>query len=286
MNDSSEPVSTELSLVAIWRFFRRNLLIIGASIVVCGGLTTALSFYVTPRYRAEVTFSPAGGSGGLSGDLGNLGGLAAIAGINLGGVGKKSEEALEYLRSGGFTREFIQRHNLLPVLYANKWDAAHQQWKGEPPTLAQGVKRFSNKVRQIAEDRRTGIVTLSIVWSNRNMAAEWANELISEADAALRQRGIAELDRSIAYLKAESAETSTFEIQSAVFKVMESELKDQMVARTRDSYAFKVLDPAVPPDPKEVDSPNKVMYLVLGSGLGLLLGIIVASSRKREPSRT
>ena len=285
MNQPAEPIETQISLVAIGRFLRRNILIIGACALVLGAATLALSFAVTTRYRAEVTFSPANGSGSL-GDLGGqLGGLAAIAGINIGGAGKKSEEALEYLRSRGFTRQFIEKHNLLPVLYAKKWDAQRHQWIGEPPTLAQAVKRFSNKVRQIAEDRRTGIVTLGITWSDRVVAAEWANELVTEADQALRARGIAELDRSIEYLKAESAQAHVFEVQSAVYKVMESELKDQMVARTRDSYAFKILDPAVPPDPKDIDSPNKPLYLLMGLGFGFLLGVVWAASRQRAPGR-
>ena len=37
---------------------------------------------------------------------------------------------------------------------------------------------------------------------------------------------------------------------------METELKNAMLARTRDAYAFKILDPAVAPDPKDPDSPE------------------------------
>jgi LPS O-antigen subunit length determinant protein (WzzB/FepE family) len=70
-----------------------------------------------------------------------------------------------------------------------------------------------------------------------------------------------------------------------VYKVMESELKDQMVARTRDSYAFKVLDPAVPPDPKDRDSPNRILYLALGGAIGVLVGGIWALARQRPSVR-
>ena len=282
MNQPVNTVETQISLLAIWQFVRRNLAVIATCMVLFGGATLALSFLVTPRYRAEAMFSPAGGSGSL-GDLGGqLGGLAAIAGINLGGVGKKSEESLEYLRSRGFTAQFIEKHHLLPLLYAKKWDARSGQWRGDPPTLAEGVKRFSNKVRQISEDRRTGVVTLAITWTDRTVAAEWANSLIREADQSLRQRAIAELDRSIEYLKAESAAAHVFEVQSAVYKVMESELKDQMVARTRDSYAFKILDPALAPDPKDLDSPNKGMYAALGTFFGLVVGLIWSALRLRK----
>jgi uncharacterized protein involved in exopolysaccharide biosynthesis len=173
----------------------------------------------------------------------------------------------------------------MPLLFAKKWDAARNQWRDpdDAPTLAEGVNKFSKKVRQIAEDKRTGIVTVDIIWSDREKAAEWANALISEADKALRERAIAEQGRSIEYLKSESEKTSTVEIGNAISKVMETELKNAMLARTRDAYAFKVIDPAVVPDRKDRDSPNKPLIVALGAVLGLAAGVIVAAVRRPRP---
>lgn len=279
--DTSVP---QLSLLAIWQFLWRNVFLIGFCFLACAAAATAVSYLVTPRYRADVSFVPitdAPNFGQMSGELGSL---AAIAGINIGGS-RKSEEAIEYLRSRGFTADFIQSHSLLPILYARRWDAQRGQWREEPPTLAMAVKRFSEKVRQISEDRRTGIVTLSIVWSDRVLAAQWANALVVESDDALRKRGVAELGRSIDYLQQEAAQASNIEIRSAVYKVMESELKDQMLARTRDSYAFSVLDPAIPPDLTDKDSPIRILYVTFGGVFGLLLGSAWALGRRRTSDR-
>ena len=280
MNEMIDTPSHEVSLLAIGRFLRQNLFLIASCIFVFAAAAVAASYLVTPLYRAELTFSPITESpkfGQMSGEIGNL---AAIAGINIGGGGRKSDEALEFLRSRGFTAAFIQKHSLIPILYAKKWDAQSGRWRGEPPTLGEAVKRFSNKLRQISEDRRTGMVTLSITWSDRNLAAQWANALVAEADEALRQRGIAELGRSIEYLQAEAAQAPNVEIRAAVYKVMESEFKDQMLARTRDSYAFAILDPAVPPDVTDKDSPIRILYLALGAAFGLLLGCVWALGRR------
>jgi len=231
---------------------------------------------------------PAESSSGLGGELGQLGGLASLAGINIGGAGgKKSDEALEYLRSRTFTAGFIQRHGLMPILFANKWDSARNQWRNadDAPTIAEGVARFSKKVRQIEEDKRTGITKISIVWTDRVAAADWANWLIAEADKALRERAIAEQNRSIEFLKVETAQTSTVEIANAISKLMETELKNAMVARTRDAYAFKVLDPAMVADLKDRDSPNKPLITVMGAGLGFVIGVIAAAARQRRRAR-
>jgi uncharacterized protein involved in exopolysaccharide biosynthesis len=289
MNDINEPVNygtREVSLVAVWAFIWRHRRIIFVSIAVGAIAAAALAFAMKPKYRAEVVFSPVNSVGGLGGELGgSLGGLAAIAGISLGGAGKKSDESLEYLRSRQFTREFIERHKLMPVLFAGKWDAQTSRWRGEPPTIAEGVDRFSKGVRQITEDHRTGIATLAIIWRDRVAAAEWANAMIAEADAALRQKAIAEYNRSLEYLKQEARSTTLVEIQSAVDRTMETELKDAMLARTRDEFAFRVLDPAVVRDPKDIDSPNKPLIIAVGAGLGLLAGLVWAAVRRMRAER-
>lgn len=286
MNDINEPMDYrphEVSLLAMSAFMWRHKALIGLCVGVCAIAAGAIAFAVTPKYRAEVVFSPVSGSASFSGgDLGSLGGLAALAGLGLGGASKRSDESLEYLRSRQFTREFIERHQLLPLLYAKKWDAQRRAWRADPPTISEGVERFSKNVREITEDHRTGLVTMSIIWRDRLVAAQWANAMIAEADAALRQRAIAEYTRSLEYLKEEARSASLVEMQAAVDKTMENELKDAMVARTRDAYAFKVLDPAVVRDPKDVDSPNKPLIVAAGCGMGLLVGVIFAALRQRR----
>jgi LPS O-antigen subunit length determinant protein (WzzB/FepE family) len=275
----------EISLLAVWAFLARHKAVIGPSVLAGAIVAGALAFALTPKYRAEVVFSPANSTGSLAGELGaSLGGIAALAGVNIGGAGKRADESLEYLRSREFTREFIQRHSLMPVLFAGKWDAARNRWRGDdPPTIGDGVNRFSKQIAQITEDHRTGIAKLAVIWRDRVAAAQWANALVAEADAALRQRAIAEYTRSIDYLKAEGAQSSVVEVRAAVYKTMESELKDAMVARTRDAYAFRVLDPAVVRDAKDIDSPNKPLIIAMGGCVGLLFGILLGALRQRRP---
>jgi uncharacterized protein involved in exopolysaccharide biosynthesis len=289
MSESMDSPTNDLSLLALARFLRRHIVIVTVCVVIFAAGGVILAFALKPMYRAEIVVAPADSSGGLGDMGGQLGGLAALAGINVGGSGKKSAEALEYLRSRAFTADFIKRHSLMPTLFAEKWDTNSNRWRNpaDAPTIAEGVAKFSKKIRQIAEDKRTGIVSVSIIWSDRVAAAEWANLLIAEADNALRDRAIAEQSRSIEYLKSEATQTTTVEIGNAISKLMETELKNAMMARTRDAYAFKVLDPAVVRDIKDRDSPNKPLIVVLSAATGLAVGIIVAPiwgrrSRRRQ----
>jgi capsular polysaccharide biosynthesis protein len=289
MSEPADSPRNDLSLMELLGFLGRHTLILAIYVVIFTVGAGALAFSLKPMYRSEVVVSPAEGSSGLGGELGGqLGGLVSLAGINIGGAGgKKSDEALEYLRSRIFTAGFIQHHALMPILFAREWDSVRNQWRDpdDVPTIAEGIARFSKKVRQVTEDKRTGIVTVSIIWSDRVTAAQWANWLIAEADKALRDRAIAEQNRSIEYLRSEAAQTSSVEIGNAISKLMETELKNAMVARTRDAYAFKVVDPAVVADPKDRDSPNKPLIVVMGAGLGFVIGVIAAAVRQRRRAR-
>ena len=148
----------------------------------------------------------------------------------------------------------------MPILFAKKWDAQRNHWRDDPPTIAEACRAGSP--RRSARSSRIsapGIVTLAIIWRDRLAAAQWANALVAEADAALRQRAIAEFTRSIDYLKQEGATTPVVEVRAAMYKTMETELKNAMLARTRDAYAFKVIDPAVVRDPKDTRQPEQAV---------------------------
>lgn len=288
MSEDKDEYRRDLSLVAFWHFLRRHLKVVLASVAIVTAGAVVLAFWLTPKYRAEVVISPADSPSGLGQLGGQLGDLASLAGINIGGGGnRKSEEALEYLRSRIFTGGFINRHALMPALFARKWDARRGQWrdKDDVPTIAEAVRKFSTQVRQIIEDRRTGIVTVAILWSDPKVAADWANWLITDADAELRARAIAEQTRSIDYLEKEALTTPDVDVRTSVYKVMESELKNAMIARTRDAYAFKIIDPATVRDRRDRDSPNRPLVVLMGLFLGILVGVVIAAIRERRSAR-
>src|SRR2546422_10943848 len=107
MSEPTDSPRREISLLAIWHFLWRHIAVIGTCSVAFGVSAAVLAFTLMPMYRSEVVFSLASSSATLAESAGQLGELAAVAGIN---IDKKSEEAVQYLRSRGFTSQFIQRH--------------------------------------------------------------------------------------------------------------------------------------------------------------------------------
>src|SRR5688572_11209615 len=158
----SEPESyLDLKLVVQRAWSKRWWIVL--SVVLFTAAFASYAFHARPIFRATTIMVPAGNEQGglgasLSGALGQLGGLASLAGIGLGSSTAEVEEALAVLRSREFTEAFITDNNLMPVLFADRWDATAKRWKSadDPPTLARGYKFFNTSIRTVTRDKRTG----------------------------------------------------------------------------------------------------------------------------------
>lgn len=257
-------------------------------LVVAAVLAAAVIAYVAARftpkeYQAQVVISPVL-STSTTGELGGLGsiasqfsGLASLAGLSVGGDSRKWE-SLEVLRSEALTQRFIATNDLLPILYPDKWDPVAKRWRvrdaRDTPTLWKANQLFKGRIRDITTDSKTGIVTLSIIWKDPRMAAAWANELVSMANAYLRDKAITESERNIAYLNAQAAKAEFVGAKQAIYAILQNEINKEMLARGSDEYAFKVLDPATPPE--RPYSPRPLLWVLVAVAGVLLLSAFAA----------
>lgn len=280
-----EPVSLRDVAGIVWR----NRLVVAAAALATATVTLGATFLMTPRYRAEAVVVPVSSDvsgGGMAQLVRGLGGLASLAGLGVNGQSNR-EETLEFLRSRSFTTEFIVENDLLPVLFHDDWDAEAKQWTvsgDDVPTLGDAYELFSEKIRTVTDDKKTGIVRISIRWSDREQAAAWANGLVERANARLRERAIREAQRSIEFLRREEQATTLVTVREAIAKLTEEQVKSIMVANVREEFALKVIDSATVPEPDEIVWPRRALMTVAGLVVGFCIGLLLALVRER-PAR-
>jgi len=238
-------------------------------------LMIGVSFLFPRIYEARVVVMPQAQSdaSGLGRSmLSQLGGLASLAG-NLLPTSSNSAESIAILQSDFFTAQFLESRQLLPLLYPKKWDAAHKAWRepDDAPTLGDGLEEFSENIRSVTEDKKTGLVTLTVRWRNREQAAEWANLLVSDANDVIRRRAIDESRATLGYLQQQLEKTTHVEVREAIFRLTEGQAKTLMLAETRPDYAFRVIDPARVPEYRNKVAPKRLWFAALGFALGALL---------------
>ena len=218
--------------------------------------------------------------GSLGGVASELGGIAALAGVSLGADTGKAE-AVAVLQSESLTEGYIRQNGLLQILYRDDWDAARNAWKKldpkKMPTVWKASRKFDKGIRKVVTAPKTGLVTLTITWTDPNLAAAWANGLVKMTNDELRDKAIRESERNIAYLNAEAAKSNVVEVRQAIYSIMKSEINRAMIARGSDEYAFKIVDPAVPPE--LASWPNKILWLLAGLALGFMLSVAVVFAR-------
>lgn len=282
LDPRDDRVSVREFLLFLWR--SRWYALIGA--LICAAAAAGASWIATPKYTASVVMLPvssreSGGLGSLGSAVSQLGGIASLAGLNLGGAETAKSEALATLDSEVLTDEFIQQHDLLPILFPKQWDPATRTWRSgatrKPPTLWEANQVFHG-IRAVDDNPKTGLVTLTVRWTDPNLAAAWANGLVNMTNDYLRQKAIDQANRSIAYLNQEVSKTNIVEVKSAIYSLMEEEIKKEMVARGRRDFALKVIDPAVAPEKQSF--PRPLLWTIGGALAGLFLGLLASVLRE------
>jgi len=248
------------------------------------------AFMAEPLYRATTVVadarSDASGANSLGAALGALGNLGSVARLTVQGA-TYSDEAIAVMRSREFTERFIRDHDLMPQLFSHLIDARTGQWlvpEEQRPTLSQGYRVF-NGIRTVTQAGRGGLITVAIEWRDPAQAADWANALVGQLNAEMRDRAIAATKNSVGYLERELGSTSTIETRQAINRLMEAQINQRMLANVTEEYAFRIVERALPPDIDDAVGPSKLVLLALGPSLGLIFGIFVALAVNMITSR-
>ena len=261
--------------------------------IICGTVLLAAvaliaSLILPKKYEATVLIAPVstmrhgGAASGIGSMLSGLGGLASMVGVS--SLDMSKAEDIATLKSEILTQKFIQQDDLLPILYASKWDARRNRWRTtnpkDIPTLWYANRYFAKHVRDVTEDGTTGLYRLTITWSNPSMAANWANGIVALTNLYLRNKAIREDERNIAYLKKQADKTTMVEVKQAIFGLIQQEIRDAMIANGEKQYALKVIDPAFAPEKQS--SPLPLLWTAIGFLVGLFGSCAVVVMKARQ----
>jgi uncharacterized protein involved in exopolysaccharide biosynthesis len=291
LHEESAEISIQ-DLVAVFTgAWKGSCVILAASIV--GAVIVA--FLIQPTYLAQAVVTPTAMQGDtrstisqLGAQLGAAASLLSNASTNEGLQAK--DVRIATLSSRRLTEDFIRGNDLLPVFFPEAWDREAKSWKvvdGAPqaPTMDAAIEFFNEEVRSISEDRRTGIITVSIEWTDPEVAAAWANDLVRRANDYIRGRIIEETRRSMAFLEEELERTSIVERKQIIYRLIESRTSDVMLANARQEYAFTVVDPAVAPALDNYVRPQRPYIATVGAFIGLFLAVAYAVIRRLASGR-
>lgn len=269
-------------------------------IVLCGlvfGLAALVVAWNKPNlYTSEslIVSAESSQNNGMSTISNQLGGLASLAGVNLkDNSSNKAKLALNILNSRKFIGDFIESRSILPDLMAvdawveatneivyvdNLYDLESDNWVAFDggsglPSRQRAIERFKQSL-DVNDDKDSGLITISIEHKSPLVAKNWVQWLIEDINQEMRLRDVSEAEMSIEFLTAQISEIKITDIRQVLYNLIEEQTKTIMFANVRDEYIFKIIDPPI--SPETPSSPKRLLIIVIGSLLGLALGILLA----------
>jgi hypothetical protein len=258
-----------LELVQILRDGGRR---IALSVGVCVLIGLGFCLFLPEKFEssATVVLANSKGPGGLS----QFADLASVAGIDLGGNGgSASSQPLAVLKSDSLLKELVDSRDLLPVIFANKWNEKTKHWNvnGEKiPDDRNAVDYLKKKVRTVVEDKKAGTITINFEWKNPDQAALWCNDLVRLTNARMRREAIQQSSEMTTFLENELGSNANVAVQQAISRVIEAQLEKMAFAKANEQFALKFVDEAVPA--RKRSSPKAVLIL----GFSLFAGLMIA----------
>lgn len=274
MNEQAPQEISFLDLIRVLIRYKWAMLVVFVLVQVGAAV---YAYRATLTYNVTVIVAPTtdtGSSGGLSSIMNSFGGGA------LGAFTRQRDQisqGMAILKSEQFVRQFIQKNNLLPILYANRWDSTTAEWKesdsGEVPRISDAYRKF-NRILDVSDDD-SGLVELRISWTDPKLAAKWANDLVFTLNERLRSIAIKEANQTINYLNKEVEKTRIVELRQAIYFMIEEQINIRTMANIQQEYAFKVISPAIAPELDQYSSPKYSLIFALALVAGVLLGAMV-----------
>lgn len=259
---------------------RRKLAIVVTFLVAM--IAVAVVYKLVPRgYRADVVLVPIED---VSADASVVTspGMSQVAAL-LGGSAASTwrQESLAFLRSRQLARVTIQSLGMLDELAPDTGQETAEL------RLARAVMRFRKHVILVAEDRLTGIVTVSATADSPDQAVSIANRYVAEANRLARERALADLGADAAAQARELATTTSIEVRAVLTSLIERNQKSLSLARARTDYAYRVIDPALPGGREMRVFPRLASFAAFGGLLAGALALAVAMlieirSRRRQ----
>lgn len=300
----------EIDLAELWQHIvDGKLLIIGITISFFV-LAFVYAINATSWYKAEaVLMDNAGaGAGKAGGALASLGGLASLAGVSM--PASPVEAVIATATSDSFLLDFIRKHDLKKVFMAGRWNEVQQQWQPaegmmnalwengarpyvmglrpkvnspyplaeHEPTWQRTLELVQKKnIFDITQDKKSNMITMSVTWTDPNLAAEWLGWWIDALNATIRTRTINESQSMLDNLVPKLEQPMQAEVRQSIISMIDEQTKTINVATIKKDYALKVIDPALAPE--TVAKPKRVLILAVAIVLGLMLGAMIAIIR-------
>jgi uncharacterized protein involved in exopolysaccharide biosynthesis len=274
------PEEDEINLLDLFIVVLKHKWMIFWVVFLAGIAAVAISLLMPNVYRSEAAITPTAqsrgsGSGALAA-LGEMGGLGGMIAPDLLQTSGSLEQFDLVLKSRELTNIIVLKYNLLPILYADFWDAEQNRWKPEmkkPPSW-QDTYKLMQKMLKSVPDKKQNVVRLSFEFKDPKVAQTILNYYVTGLSEYLRQSVLVDSTAQLKALYEQLAKQTDPLLKNRIYGMIAGQIEKETVAMVQRYYGFNVLDPAFVPDKKF--APKRALICLIAVVVAFFIAIFLA----------
>jgi uncharacterized protein involved in exopolysaccharide biosynthesis len=264
-------------------------------IVVFVFISTLLTLvYVLSKpnvYTVQTVLIPIERKSGAS--LGGLGALASMAGVSVGGGEVGPTEAFNaLLHDYGSMKWWIEKESLYDVIeqrgskdyifaFGSRflYDLFHSESKDKEDKdketkIFDTFKSLTNMI-SINEDKKSGMITLSVKNSDRILAKNILESLLKEASAYLIQNDLENNKQQLHYYRESLKKVQDLQIRASMASQISALIQNSIMLKSSPYYKVKMLTKPSIPNVKGKTAPKRGLILVVSVITSTILAIFI-----------
>jgi uncharacterized protein involved in exopolysaccharide biosynthesis len=103
--------------------------------------------------------------------------------------------------------------------------------------------------------------------------------LVGDLNSEMQRRALARTRAYIEYLRKQLSLDANLEVREAIIRLLETQLKQEMLASVTTDYAFRMVSRGLEPEADDYVSPRRRLVGALGLMFGFAVGVLLAFFR-------
>jgi uncharacterized protein involved in exopolysaccharide biosynthesis len=243
-------------------------------------------------YKSEAILIPTEQEGGSA--LGGLGGLAAMAGVSIGGASSMTPDVAfnSLLNNYDFMRNFILRNGIYDYYSRDDYDknyvfalgmnGIYNIFKSDKSAIKVNkddeIYNLTKKLQKqfsISADKKSGLITVSFMDSDRFYAPKIVNMFLKDASEYLVQNSLKNINSRLKYFQTEMSRVDGFELRQSLSQIISKILQEKVMMKSKQYYQCDLLTAAQVPYIKDKAKPKRALILVVSFITSIILGIFL-----------
>lgn len=270
----------EINLLDLFIVLLKHKKLIFLTVFVTGVLAVVISLFMPNIYRSEATLGlRTEEKGGAMDALSGLGGLGGMVSSQLGLGGNEGLEKLKVtLNSRELSRRVVEKHNLMPILFEDKWDPEKKEWldKEEAPTIQDAWKMILNDLLKITDKKDSGTLVVGFEHEDRELSKKVVDHYIQELSTSLREEVLSDAGEKKKFFSQQLETITDSLLREKIYALMAKEIERETFAKAQQYYGFLLIDPPVVPDKDKKVSPKRAMICILSVFVAFFFSVFMA----------